>query len=101
MREYFLGEFYTDHVTRYKKRPIYWLFSSPKGTFSALVYLHRYRPDTVSVVLKYLRDFRQKLASRLEYLQQVAISTSASQSDKTKANKEAETIKKQLLELND
>ncbi|PNG84294.1 BREX-1 system adenine-specific DNA-methyltransferase PglX [Pseudomonas putida] len=101
LRDYFLGEFYTDHVKRYKKRPIYWLFSSPKGTFSALVYLHRYRPDTVSVVLKYLRDFRQKLASRLEYLQQVAISTSASQSDKTKANKEAETIKKQLLELND
>ncbi|MCY1462140.1 hypothetical protein D9M71_798820 [compost metagenome] len=53
------------------------------------------------MVLKYLRDFRQKLASRLEYLQQVAISPSASQSDKTKANKDAETIKKQLLELND
>ena len=101
LRDYFLGEFYTDHVKRYKKRPIYWLFSSPKGTFSALVYLHRYRTDTVSVVLNYLRDFRKKLASRLDYLQQVAISPSASQGDKTKANKEAETIKKQLLELDD
>lgn len=101
LRDYFLGEFYTDHVKRYKKRPIYWLFSSPKGTFNALVYLHRYRPDTVSVVLNYLRDFRKKLASRLEYLQQVAISPSASQDDKTKADKEAETIKKQLLELDD
>lgn len=101
MRDYFLGEFYVDHVKRYKKRPIYWLFSSPKGTFSALVYLHRYRPDTVSIVLNYLRDFRKKLASRLDYLQQVAISTSASQSEKTKANKESETIKKQLLELDD
>jgi len=101
LRDYFLGEFYTDHVKRYKKRPIYWLFSSPKGTFNALVYLHRYRPDTVSVVLNYLRDFRKKLASRLDYLQQVAISPSASQGDKTKADKEAETIKKQLLELDD
>lgn len=101
LREYFLSEFYADHVKRYKKRPIYWLFSSPKGTFSALVYLHRYRPDTVSVVLSYLRDFRKKLASRLDYLQQVAISTSASPSEKTKAIKEAEVVKKQLLELDD
>lgn len=101
LRDYFLGEFYPDHVKRYKKRPIYWLFASPKGTFSALVYLHRYRPDTVSVVLSYLRDFRKKLASRLDYLQQVAISTSASPSEKTKAIKEAEVVKKQLLELDD
>lgn len=101
LRDYFLSEFYADHVKRYKKRPIYWLFSSPKGTFSALVYLHRYRPDTVSVVLSYLRDFRKKLASRLDYLLQVTISTSASQGEKTKASKEAETLKKQLLELDD
>lgn len=101
LRKYFLKDFYADHVKRYKKRPIYWLFSSPKGTFNALVYLHRYRPDTVSVVLQYLRDFRKKLAARLDYLQQVAISTSASQGEKTKANKEAESIKKQLLELDD
>ncbi|QLJ15008.1 BREX-1 system adenine-specific DNA-methyltransferase PglX [Pseudomonas putida] len=101
VRKYFLKDFYADHVKRYRKRPIYWLFSSPKGTFNALVYLHRYRPDTVSVVLQYLRDFRKKLAARLDYLQQVAISTSASQGEKTRANKEAETIKKQLLELDD
>lgn len=101
LRDYFLGEFYADHVKRYKKRPIYWLFSSPKGTFSALVYLHRYRPDTVSVVLNYLRDFRKKLAARLDYLQQVAIRSTASQGEKTKANKEAEAVKKQLLELDD
>ncbi|MNH31137.1 hypothetical protein D3C79_914720 [compost metagenome] len=52
-------------------------------------------------MLQYLRDFRKKLAARLDYLQQVTISTSASQGEKTKANKEAETIKKQLLELDD
>ena len=101
VRKYFLKDFYNDHVRRYKKRPIYWLFSSPKGSFNALIYLHRYRPDTVSVVLQYLRDFRKKLAARLDYLQQVGISPSASQSEKTRAQKEIDTIKKQLLELDD
>ncbi|MBW7886074.1 MAG: BREX-1 system adenine-specific DNA-methyltransferase PglX [Caldilineaceae bacterium] len=51
IRSYFLRDFYDDHVKRYQKRPIYWLFSSPKGSFNALIYMHRYRPDTVSVVL--------------------------------------------------
>ncbi|MHB1494705.1 MAG: BREX-1 system adenine-specific DNA-methyltransferase PglX [Acidithiobacillus sp.] len=101
IRKYFLKDFYNDHVRRYKKRPIYWLFSSPKGSFNALIYLHRYRPDTASVVLQYLRDFRKKLAARLDYLQQVGISPSASQSEKTRAQKEIDTIKKQLLELDD
>lgn len=101
VRKYFIKDFYTDHVKRYKKRPIYWLFASPKGTFSALIYLHRYRTDTVSVVLQYLRDFRKKLAARLDYLQQVGISTSVSQGEKTRALKEIETLKKQLLELDD
>jgi type II restriction/modification system DNA methylase subunit YeeA len=56
IRKYFTKDFYADHVKRYKKRPIYWMFSSPKGSFQALVYMHRYRSDTVSVVLNdYLR----------------------------------------------
>lgn len=101
VRKYFIKDFYIDHVKRYKKRPIYWLFASSKGTFSALIYLHRYRTDTVSVVLQYLRDFRKKLAARLDYLQQVGISTSASQGEKTRALKEIEALKKQLLELDD
>lgn len=101
VRKYFIKDFYSDHVKRYKKRPIYWLFASPKGTFSALIYLHRYRSDTASVVLQYLRDLRMKLAARLDYIQQVGISTSASQGEKTRALKEIETLKKQLLELDD
>lgn len=102
IRDYFLKDFYSDHVKRYKKRPIYWLFSSPKGTFNALIYLHRYRQDTVSVVLNgYLRDFRNKLAAHLSYLQQVGISATATQAEKTRANKEIDTVKKQLQELDD
>lgn len=100
IRDYFLGEFYTDHVKRYKKRPIYWLFSSPKGSFNALIYMHRYRPDTVSVVLNdYLREFRTKLTSHKHHLEAVSISGSASQGEKTKALKEIEKITKMIAEL--
>ncbi len=101
LRDYMLGEFYADHVKRYKKRPIYWLFSSPKGTFNALIYLHRYRPDTASVVLRYLREFRAKLAARQSTLEQVLINTATSQGEKTKAVKEIDGLKKQIIELQD
>ena len=100
IRDYFLGEFYTDHVKRYKKRPIYWLFSSPKGSFNALIYMHRYRPDTVSVVLNdYLREFRGKLSSHLDHLRGVEASADATKGEKTKALKEIETLKKTIAEL--
>jgi hypothetical protein len=101
IRDYFLKEFYTDHVKRYKKRPIYWLFSSPKGSFNALIYLHRYRPDTVSIVLQYLRDFRSKLVSERDHQEQMSISLSASQGEKTKALKRIEELKRILVELDD
>jgi type II restriction/modification system DNA methylase subunit YeeA len=100
IRNYFLGEFYNDHVKRYKKRPIYWLFSSPKGSFNALIYMHRYRPDTVSVVLNdYLREFRTKLTSHKNHLEAISINASASQGEKTKALKEIEKITKMIAEL--
>jgi len=100
IRKYFLRDFYNDHVRRYKKRPIYWLFSSPKGTFNALIYMHRYRPDTVSVVLNdYLREFRTKLVAHRSHLEQVSISTAASAAEKTKALKEIENLRKAIDEL--
>ncbi|ATD82495.1 MULTISPECIES: BREX-1 system adenine-specific DNA-methyltransferase PglX [Desulfovibrio] len=102
IRDYFLKDFYSDHVKRYKKRPIYWLFSSPRGSFNALIYMHRYRPDTVSVVLNdYLREFRTKLTSHKNHLEAVSISGSASQGEKTKALKEIEKITKMIAELED
>jgi type II restriction/modification system DNA methylase subunit YeeA len=100
IRKYFLKDFYNDHLKRYKKRPIYWLFSSPRGSFNALIYMHRYRPDTVSVVLNdYLREFRTKLFSRKNHLEAVSISANASQGEKTKALKEIENLKKMINEL--
>lgn len=102
IRDYFLREFYNDHVKRYKKRPIYWLFSSPKGSFNALIYLHRYRPDTASVVLNdYLRDFNSKLVARKSHWERISVSSNASVGEKTKALKEIENLKKILVELED
>lgn len=100
IRDYFLSEFYSDHVRRYKKRPIYWLFSSPKGSFNALIYMHRYQPYTASTVLSYLRDFKnEKLRAHKNQLEAVSISASASKSEKAKALKEIEKVNKIITEL--
>ena len=88
-------------MKRYKKRPIYWLFSSPKGSFNALIYMHRYRPDTVSVVLRYLRDYREKLVTEKERQAAISINPASSQGDKTRALKETERLGKVLAELED
>jgi hypothetical protein len=102
IQKYFLKDFYSDHVKRYKKRPIYWLFSSPSGSFNALIYMHRYRPDTVSVVLNdYLREFRTKLSSKLDHLREVERSTDAAKGEKAKALKTIESLRKILAELDD
>ena len=73
LRDYFVKSFYKDHVQRYKKRPIYWLFSSPKGSFNALIYMHRYTPSTVSTVLnEYLREFKAKLEASRQHHERLA-----------------------------
>ena len=49
IRNYFINEFYSDHLKAYLKRPIYWLFDSgKKNGFKCLVYVHRYQPDTIA-----------------------------------------------------
>lgn len=97
LRDYFIkttargssSKFYDDHVKRYKKRPIYWLFSSPKGSFNALIYMHRYTPSTVSTVLTYLREYVTKLESALQ------------QAERAGNAKEADRLRKILVELNE
>lgn len=90
LRDYFVKSFYKDHVKRYKKRPIYWLFSSPKGSFNALIYLHRYTPSTVSTVLnEYLREFQAKLRASLNH------------AERSNDAKDADRLRKILLELDE
>jgi type II restriction/modification system DNA methylase subunit YeeA len=102
IRKYFTKDFYADHVKRYKKRPIYWMFSSPKGTFNALIYMHRYQSDTVSVLLNdYLREFITKLEGERGRLEKLSDDMSASQGQRTKALKDMAVIAKQIDELNE
>jgi len=98
IRKYFVKDFYKDHIKRYKKRPIYWMFSSPKGSFNVLVYMHRYTPDTLNQVLNgYLNEYREKLKTRIETLDHLMIS--GSPSEQNKASKEKDKIQLVLLEL--
>ncbi|WP_157606450.1 BREX-1 system adenine-specific DNA-methyltransferase PglX, partial [Phycicoccus sp. Soil802] len=88
LRDYFVKSFYKDHVQRYKKRPIYWLFSSPNGSFNALIYMHRYTQSTVPTVLnEYLREFQGKLKPSLEH------------TERSNNAKEADRLRRVLVEL--
>ena len=102
LRSYFLRDFYRDHLQTYKKRPIYWLFSSAKGGFKALIYMHRYQADTVSVVLnQYLREYRQKLEAKRDYHEKDKENADLSKSERRRAEKESERIRLVLEELRD
>lgn len=87
IREYFYKDFYKDHLKTYQKRPIYWMFSSPKGYFQALVYMHRYNENTANVVLDYLRQFRDKIRLQIKL---------AEDAGETKKKVEYENIDKDL-----
>ena len=98
IRSYFLGGFYKDHLQTYKKRPIYWMAQSPKKAFCALIYLHRYTKDTLSLLLNsYLRPYIDKLNSRIEILAQNEVSAGTAR-EKTAARKELEKLRKYVRE---
>jgi hypothetical protein len=100
IRKYFTKDFYPDHVKRYKKRPIYWMFSSPKGSFNALIYMHRYDRNTASVMLdRYVREFKVKLNAQKTAYERIEISSDALQGEKTKAIKEIQKINSTIEEL--
>lgn len=105
LRSYFVDDFYGDHISGdraygYKKRPIYWLFQSPKKGFGALVYLHRYNRDTVNTLLnRYLRPYLGKLEDRIRALDHDQ--ATASGSALTAARKEQESLRKTLKECQD
>lgn len=103
IRNYFTKDFYNDHLKTYQKRPIYWLFSTSKGSFNALVYMHRYNKDTASVILNsYLRNYRdEKLKAKIEHCKQIKTSVATSQSDKIKAQKDREVMEKVVKEVTD
>ena len=101
LRNYFVKSFYKDHVQRYKKRPIYWLFSSRNGSFNALIYMHRYMPSNASTVLnEYLREYKAKLESSLQHHERLAVGGGTPR-QMAAAQKEADRLRKVLVELDE
>ena len=101
LRKYFLTDFYKDHLQTYKKRPIYWMFQSPKKGFNALIYLHRYTPDSLNLLLNdYLRDYLKKIETRLQHLDHTQATTTVTR-EKTAARKEADKLRKTQKECQD
>ena len=100
LRKYFVKDFYEDHLKRYKKRPIYWMVSSPKKGFMALIYMHRYKSDIfASIQNDYVREYIAKLEAKKDDEQRVADDSSNSPAQRKKAQKEVDRIGKLLDEV--
>ena len=94
IRRYIADKFFKDHLQAYKKRPIYWLFSSGKqGAFQALVYLHRYHEGTLARLrAEYVVPLTGKIQSRIDMLQKDAAAASSTAA-RTKLAKAVEKLR--------
>jgi hypothetical protein len=99
IRNYFLTDFYKDHLKTYKKTPIYWLFDSGKENgFKALIYMHRYTPDTVARIrTDYLHKTQMALEIAINNNQQI-IQNSTNKNEIAIAEKDNTKLLKQLEE---
>ena len=98
--DYFMKDFYADHLKVYQKRPIYWLFDSGKQNgFKALIYMHRYDADTVGRVRTDYLHRVQKYVETAMQSAQYTIDNAASASEKSKATKAITKYTKQLAEM--
>jgi len=100
IRRYLASKFYKDHMQTYKKRPIYWLFSSGKqGAFQALVYLHRYNESTLARMrTEYVMPLISKMSAMANSLQS-EIENSDSAAEIKRKEKELQNLHKQQAEL--
>jgi hypothetical protein len=94
------ASFFKDHLQTYKKRPIYWLFSSGKQkAFECLVYLHRYNDATLSRMRSsYVIPLQGKIAARIDFLKH-EIDAADSTATKRRLSKEMDVLMKKQAEL--
>ncbi len=99
IRKYFMDDFYADHCKIYQKRPIYWLFDSgKKGGFRALIYMHRYQPDTIARMrTDYVHEQQSRYRTAIEDLENRI--AAASTSERVKLNKRLKTLQDQAAEI--
>jgi len=100
IRRYFVNDFYKDHVQTYKKRPIYWLFTSGKEkAFNCLIYMHRYDKTTLSRIrTDYLHEVQNRYEARKQDLINIIEGNSTSKEIRD-AKKELKSIEKKIDEL--
>jgi type II restriction/modification system DNA methylase subunit YeeA len=100
IRRYLSTQFFKDHLKTYKKRPIYWLFSSGKHkAFECLVYLHRYNEGTLARMrTEYVIPLTAKLNTYANKLEQ-DIEASTSTAEKKALEKQLATLHNQQAEL--
>ena len=104
IRNYFLNDFYADHCSRYSvtgsgKRPIYWQFDSgKKNGFKALIYLHRYQPDTIARIrTDYVHEQQSRYRTAIAGLEQRI--AGASTAERVKLTKQLKKLQDQAEEL--
>lgn len=99
IRNYFLNDFYTDHCKIYQKRPIYWLFDSgKKNGFKALIYMHRYQPDTIARIrTDYVHEQQARYRTAIVDLEQRI--ANASTGERVKLNKKLTALQAQDAEI--
>ena len=99
IRNYFLSNFYSDHCKIYQKRPIYWLFDSgKKNGFKALIYMHRYQPDTIARIrTDYVHEQQARYRTALADLEQRI--ANASTGERVKLNRKLTTLQAQDTEI--
>ena len=102
IRNYFLTDFIKDHIKTYQKRPIYWLFDSGKQNgFKALVYMHRWKADTVgNLRVEYLHKMQHTYEREIVRMQET-IDNSRDSREVSKATKRKDKLQKQLKETKD
>ncbi|MBP6491450.1 MAG: BREX-1 system adenine-specific DNA-methyltransferase PglX [Clostridia bacterium] len=104
IRTYFLNDFYSDHCSTYSlkgagKRPIYWLFDSgKKNGFKALIYMHRYQPDTIARMrTDYVHEQQERYHTAIAHLEERI--NNAPTSERVKLNKQLSKLKDQATEI--
>lgn len=99
IRNYFLKDFFANHCKIFQKRPIYWLFDSGKQNgFKALIYLHRYTPDTIgNVRIDYLHRMQRVYENEIDRMQDM-IEHSKNPREVAASAKRKEKLQKQLKE---
>ena len=100
LRRYFINDFYKDHVKIYKKRPIYWLFTSGKEkAFNCLIYMHRYDEATLSRIrTDYLHEYQVRLEAEKEDLLGI-IDGNSTPKQMSDAKKNLKSLEKKMNEL--